>query len=379
MRTTIHLCIAMIGLASASCGEKKKENKGYVFKTELARLGSAAALNLANSATQIANSAYTWSSDINIESLRIPIVRIALGNYSGSPTEAIYSCDTDCTVDLMGPELTNLLKDKEITTTGTGTFNQIWVSAIESTNSADLWEGKIKASFVLDGVTYYTKSDDTLGTTAPAQEATFRYNGGRMDSFLPEPIILAPDNAAPVSLKMKLFFDPLYLSFAVDSSKVSQGVTNSIASGPWCVGSNGGVKLCVQRMQVTASTEEATPTRERYLINDSGMLSLLLNSGNNILGGSFMPRFKEGELFKGFNGGLVSDDARSNRPWSTGSLATAITNSDSTYTVSNMSPDDVPNPNEVGGFKAARFQRASHNGTFLNSIGTEYSYSAVKL
>lgn len=378
MRMTAYLAIVAIGLVSASC-DKEKKNKGYVFKTELARLGSAAALNLASPVTPTDNSAYTWTSEINIESLKIPIVRIALGNYSGRPTASIYSCEADCTVDLMGPELTNLLKDKDVATTDSGTFDQIWVSAIESGNSADLWEGKIKASFVLEGVTYYTKSDDSLSTTAPAEEATFRYNGGRMDSFLPEPITLGGENGSPVSMNIKLFFDPLYLSFALDSSKVSQGVTNAIGSGPWCIGSNGGVKLCVQRMQVTASTDAATPTRERYIVNDSGLLSLLVDSADNILGGSFMPRFQEGLLFKGFKGGVVSDYAPDNRTWATGSLATVSSNTDGTYTVSNMAPEDATTAGEGGGFRATQFKRASHSGTYVSSSGTEYSYSAVKM
>ncbi|WP_141733336.1 hypothetical protein [Oligoflexus tunisiensis] len=371
-----------------ACSSKEdKSNQGYLIKTELLRM-SDTSLNLTKprgAGLVPDNDRYAWTSDIDIKSLKLPIRSIVLSEFTGDSgtqnPQVLYSCDTDCDVDLLGPELTNLLDDQSVQVTGTGTFQQVSVSFGEGT---DNWTGKITAEFTLGGQTYYTKSSGAPTTTGPAEESSYTAMGGGSVSYLPSPLVLAeqmgeePVEAVPLTIK--LYFNALYTAFAVDSSKVSPVAH----PGGFCVGdmNNNEMTLCTQRLVVSASTQEAAPTRERYMINEASLATLYFDNDTTPLGGSLQQYLLEGYP----NRGTVNDvdltepgtDGAATKAWASGPIFGFSENADGTFLVSTTIGEPSAS-NENGGFRAKAFKRETHTGTYETSQGNEYSYSAVKL
>lgn len=364
-----------------------KSNQGYRVKTELLRTsGASYSLNDGGRLGLVPdNDRYAWTSNIDIKSLKLPIRSIVLsemtGNSGTANPQTLYSCDTDCDVDLLGPELTNLLDGEEVVIKGKGSFQQISVSFGEG---ASEWTGKITAEFTLGGQKYYTKSSGAPSTTGPAEESSYKAMGGGSVSYLPEPLVLAEQEGEEAAdakpLMIKLYFDALYAAFAVDASKVQA----TAHPGGFCVGdmNSGEMTICTQRLVVSASTQEAVPTRERYLLNEASLATLYFDNNTSPLGGSLRQYLREGYP----NRGTVNDvdltvpgtNGAEVKAWASAPIFGFKANGDGSYLVSTTigEPDAS---NENGGFRAKAFKREDHTAKYETSQGNEYTYSAVKV
>ncbi|HYX35593.1 MAG TPA: hypothetical protein VE954_21050 [Oligoflexus sp.] len=386
VKPSIFLAYGLGFLILPACTSKDKSNQGYKVKMELLRMSGASygvsrqpSLGLVPD-----NDRYAWTSNIDIKSLKLPIRAITLSEMTGDSgtknPQTLYSCDTDCDVDLLGPELTNLLADKTVDVKGTGTFQQISVSFGEGATN---WDGKITAEFTLGGQKYYTKSSGAPSTTGPAEESTYTGFGGGSISYLPSPLVLeAQDSEKPSDAKpltIKLYFDALYSAFAVDSSKVSPVAH----PGGFCVGDMNAseITLCTQRLVVAASTQTATPTRERYTINEASLATLYFDNGTSPLGGSLRQVLNEGYPNRGTVNDVDLTEPGTNgaevKSWASAPVFGFSENTDGTFLLSTTigEPNDA---NENGGFRAKAFKRETHDGAYETSQGKEYSYSAVK-
>lgn len=382
---TLFLGFALVQLTA--CSKDSKSNQGYKVKTELLRMSGTSYGITQSKSLGLApdNDRYAWTSDIDIKSLKLPIRAITLSELtsdSGTKNpQTLYSCDTDCDVDLLGPELTNLLANQETVITGKGSFQQISVSFGEGASD---WTGKITAEFTLGGQKWYTKSSGAPTTTGPAEESTYTAMGGGSVSYLPSPLVLAEQEgeeaADAPSLNIKLYFDALYAAFAVDASKVSA----TAHPGGFCVGDKSAseMTLCTQRLVVSASTQDVAPTRERYLINEASLATLFFDNDTSPLGGSLRQYLREGYP----NRGTVNDvdlttpgtNGASVSAWASAPIFGFKDNADGTFLVSTTIGEPSAD-NEDGGFRAKAFKRETHAGKYETSRGNEYAYSAEKI
>lgn len=369
----------------AACDDKS--NQGYRVKTELLRTsGSSYSLKGASRLGLVPdNNRYAWTSDIDIKSLKLPIRAIVLSEFTGNSGTAnpqtLYSCDTDCDVDLVGPELTNLLKDKEVVVKGTGKFQQISVSFGEGTNP---WTGKITAEFTLGGQKYYTKSSGAPSTTGPAEESSYTAMGGGSVSYLPSPLEFVEQEGEEASdakaLTIKLYFDTLYAAFAADSSKVSPVAH----PGGFCVGDLNAneMTLCTGRLVVSASTQDVVPTRERYLINEASLATLYFDNNTSPLGGDLRQYLREGYPNRGTVNEVDLTGPGSNgagvSSWAAGPIFGFTDKGEGNFEVSTTIGEPDP-ANEDGGFRAKTFKREDHTSKYETSQGNEYPYTAIKV
>ncbi|MBC7533882.1 MAG: hypothetical protein H7318_20135 [Oligoflexus sp.] len=343
----VKICIpslVVIGLLSA-CNKEDSKNKVRAT-AELATVAPAASLHINQELGLASNSPST--SNLTIESLKIPIVSVAIQDGG-----AVYTCSAGttagCLVELVGPSLSNLLTGGSAGEIPEGTYNKAYVQYSSNCggsgeNSDKNIGGTIRASYRLNGVTYYTKAG-SVSTTGPAEDMNFAFSRCNNPMALPKPVSVSKDSG-PINFK-------LY----IDLQAIAMGTTSLPIVAPGC-GASGPNEpgVCVSSPEISITVDQNTPTVERYLLSQTENNRV---SGNGCIGIVGLYFTSSGDMF----GGQFRSFKDESQNCSTGAIpGSAINeyskNADGTYNLSDALVGTAAALSSITGFK-----REVHNGT----------------
>ena len=312
MKFGIMLCSSML-LLSMACGKKVKQGS---ITPHLKRLNTGAALDLATqqqinetllsaNASDLKNS---WTSKLTIESLQIPIAFISVDgarNCNGDKScesdtgfKKIYSCPSsnveDCYVELNSTALQDLTA-ASATKVYPGTYNKVQIEKCLTTNGTTSgYTGRIKASVVLNGITYYTDPDTILSTTAPAKTIAIDFVGCGNGYVLDEPATVKEGEG----IDIQLYFELEHVARVVLGSVVDN-FSSSADSSHWelgsCIYKDSYGSFCLSYLDIVGTIDNAAPKIERYLLNNSLFLSIVFNSKGSPVGGFQRVYYAAGE------------------------------------------------------------------------------------
>ena len=285
-----------LGLTLASCGlvEEKEEEKTGKVTPELKRIQSSASLTYYDLQNNQDAGGIKVSSDINIESLKVPIFDITL---SGSDrTGQIYTCkagtNDGCLVELTGTALSNLI-DADAVSIEEGTYDSVTIGTCRS----DGYEAKITASGQIPGSeeTYYTQAGESALSTSISNkgEATVYFSGCSRVYPLPSPITISEGDAVSV----KLYFDITDIAFFGDGTNDSNSGKAVYAGGssyPYNPNSTPNTTFVgVNYLDVAGTIDTGSPSIKRFRITSTknqttvtqATVGFFYNSKNKYFGG----------------------------------------------------------------------------------------------
>jgi hypothetical protein len=350
--------IAALALSAGGC-DMLGARGGVRVRAELVRMEPAASpvMGITLAASRAPGAAPHWSSDVQIQSLRVPISRIWLvGSGNNNPT--IYSCpgssDDACLVELNGPALEDVLKGT-VTNIPAGTYTALHLNNCSARDAED-YDALLSGSVTLDGTTYHSRTDGTMGESGPAQAARMPFHGCSREWPLGEPLVV---NDTLDVIPIRLYFDTRDIAFAM------VGPEAALAWGlSGCGGTVANVtipRLCLGYPDVVASRGMQLPKVERYRVNESGTVGLYFDPvSDKPLGGYTRMSYGEGRPEKVH--GTFQTPVKSITP--TGGGVYHVEVYGSTLGIPGVFP---------------AFQRATHSGTYTDWRGDVWGYNAVRM
>ena len=384
-RFLLVLCAAT--LAAAGCGSPTGNKRGARIKPELVRLrgttahSPAAVANRRHSPAAAVNLRLAGApgdafatTDLNIESLRVPITGISLENSSApnSIHAQAYECTAgDCLVDLASPTFERNLLQTSAVTVPVGTYDRVVFSFCRGNETTHVVY--LTASVSLNGTTYYTRPDGSLATGAPAQPAAIRFSGCANGSMMPYPVAVTdngvvqqvPDEDGEVPTPVGEASLRLY--FATDDiAWAAMGATHSLwFSGACALPSEqaeaGTPYVCVGYPVVGSFLGTTTiPTVERYSMDIASSVTLFTD-GPAIYGGYLRRHLRS------------AADVEREHLSATGALYSIAVNTDGSLNLQGYVGATGPE------WAFPAFRRESHSGTYRDHYQVSRSYSATRL
>ena len=299
MKTWLTILFVFISLG---CGvwvgnpqEGDDEAEGFKANVEVVEAPPPASLNLWDfdlwQETEFAaNPVYDYTTSTKIESYSLPLLSINLIN--DTTILPLYICagntSAECHIQSTGEALKSLLKSENQQTTWPDpsaleiVFDRIQINYQDI--SKPKWAAKIKTSAVINGLTYYTKADGTVSTSAPAEEAEWFLSGSGPTYRLPKPIKATPTSV----LDIRIYLDTAHVAKFL----LSGGDQMTSES---CIG-NQTAGFCMEQPQMVATVDTSSITAEHYILSvaDStrfpgkgcvGFVGLYVNADDIVLGG----------------------------------------------------------------------------------------------
>ena len=294
--TLTRVLLIILGGLFASCGRKADPiNASFVVKeapipNQLQLVDEYSNLRRSE---ETGNFLYDHTSNLKIQSYKIPIFAIYIGNKKQEHL-TIYECPgttaEECYVDITGDSLKTLLAaaDQEIEWQEEEKTEMLIEHVQIRMQPWDLgegrWKSSIRASGEILGKTYYTKADGTVSTEGPAEDAAWELSGSDAQSPLKKPFTIKPGEAVSI----KLYMDTANLAtLTLDAYDIS--------SGDYCVGDREAA-ICPTISKPVATIDEGDITTEHYLLSMAehkqfpgkgclGYMGLYLNSDGEPFGG----------------------------------------------------------------------------------------------
>lgn len=353
------------------------DRKAVKVKTELLRTESGTASPKRGPAPPRAGASSqgagpSWSSDLDITTLKVPIKRISLHNASFTQSADLYTCEgsnSECLVEAAGETLQNEL-DADPVIVEKGEYRYVFVKTCEDSEGG--YSSAITATVSLAGQTWHTHPTAVLDSAGPSRPLFIKTHGCGRTYALPQPLRITDSLGSEISFK--LYFDTEELGYAALGSRAT--------ASAWTPGNCAGDRplerdtasppfLCIGYPELSGIVDTAPVSLERYRINGGATLGLFFTGGGTDLPvGGYLRRFyKEGETANpGFGAEQGIRDLRKNED---GTLYLAEFGG-------GMQGLDG------SGFRVYAFQRTGHSGVFSGLADTAGvlatgSYTAVRL
>lgn len=370
IRTAMTLVVA---ITVGACDLISGSEDGARIRPELVRLPGAAAGNpLAQRVAAMDPGDGHATSNLEIESLRVPIHRIALANSSDDDVYAkVYECNGGCLVDLASPTFeTNLLSSSTVTV-DVGTYDQIDFGFCEGATTYTVY---LTARATLNDTVYYTKANGSLSTEAPAEAAEIEQSGCGNSSSMPYAITVVdngtiaqdvPDGEDAPQLvgdaDLRLYFTTEDIAWAAKGTTYAIWFPGSCAL-PIEQAEAGEPYVCVGYPDVGAFIGTDVPAIERYATNITTSITLFVR--DDLVMGGYLRRYLEAAIDP-------------NLPFmgATGSFYEIGQNANGSISILGIQVDGGPDRE----YAFPQFFRSSHTGSFADHYGTVESYTATRL
>lgn len=250
------------------------------------------------------------NSDLNIESLEVPILGITLSGVDAPNSAQVYNCevstDEDCLVDLAdGEALQNLLGTSTALDVDVGTYDTIQITTC---TDEQFYTGYIKATGELDGSTYKTKANSSaivLGSSGAERQA-IKFQGCARQYPIPGGITLEEGK----SFEVNLFFDLTHIAFfsLADAGNLCSAGGNSVEDS--ACGTTGGDTapsdpfVGVNYLDVAATVDGGAPDLELFFVQiqqtdapmeiQRGVVGVIRDTDGNFIGGYTRSSWEEG-------------------------------------------------------------------------------------
>lgn len=333
-----------------------------VVTPRLLRAGSASARQVRRLAPDVPDGPF-YSSEMQITSLRVPMLQIAL---EGDRHATIYECaherPDDCSIDLAAGNALDDLLDGAPASIEPGTYHTVRIYMCPGTETG--YTAYLAASVTLDGQRYVTDAASASGMTAgdEAGEVGVTYTGCSAEYDLPVPVTVAEGDA----IDLRLYFDMRSIAWA--SLGDSYTANTWIPSG--CTGTAGdaGPFACMAYPNVAGTVDDVPPVVEHYLVNGLATFGMFFDSEDRFFGGYTRRTYVERDWRYGVDA-IAADTP----------LKAVVALEDGLYHVENFGPTtDGP-----GAFATDDFQRVapgeSFSGTFAANGEGAFAYVAQRL
>lgn len=343
----LRICVSSLLVVGVLVACKKDNDKAKVRATaELATVAQATSLQI-NQKLGFASITPSTSA-LSIESLKIPVVSVAVQDGG-----AVYTCSAGttvgCMVELVGPALSNLLTGGSSGEIPEGTYNKAYVQYSPNCggggeNTDKNIGGTIRASYQLNGVTYYTKAE-SVSTTGPAEDMKFAFSRCNNPMILPNPVTVSKDSG-PINFK-------LY----IDLQAIATGTRSLPLVAPGC-GAAGANEpgVCVSSPEISITVDQNAPTVERYLLSQTENNPV---SGNGCIGIVGLYFTSTGEMFGGQFRSFKDESQNCSTVAIPGSAINEYSKSaNGTYNLSDALVGTAAALSSITGFR-----REAHNGT----------------
>lgn len=381
LSTLAILSVLLLG----ACDSLNEPKGGVRMRVELVRLrggGPATVANLVPSLSLVADGGAVagdgeWhgiTSNIEIESLEVPIREIVLFDTETEEGAHVYECTRGgdgCLVNLASEDFERNLLESSVVRVRVGTYNAIRIGYCSGDNQTNTTY--IKATAVLDGKTYYTKSDGSMSLVGPAERAAIEHDCGASLSYLPYPITVTaeaavqelPDDGGDGEEVIEETGEArLRLYFTTDKFAWALSPMMFLPWYPPCFANLETVDvddlwICAGYPEVVGFLGTEIPEMERYSLDVHAELTFFLHEGSVM-------------------GGLIRMDY--NPPFGEAAFPTPAT----IYKVS-KNPDGslelFGSPTDEGywTFHFPAFQRSTHSGKFYDHGPIEFQYTATQL
>jgi hypothetical protein len=285
----------------------------------LKRIDNTAAINGLSSSIGLAGDA---NSDLDIQSLEVPILGITLSGTDAPNTAQVYICeitaDEDCLVDLAdGQALQNLLGTSTALDVDVGTYDTIQISTC---TDEEYYTGYIKATGELDGSTYKTKANSStivVGSSGAGKQA-IKFRGCSRQYPIPGGLTLEEGE----SFNVNLFFDLTHIAFfsLADAENLCSAGGNSVEDS--ACGTTGGDAapdgpfVGVNYLDVVATVNNDAPDLELFFVEiqqteapmeiQRGVVGVIRDAEGNFIGGYTRSSWKEGVTNGSSGNGFVT-------------------------------------------------------------------------
>lgn len=305
----------------------------------------------------------TANSTFSLESYKVPVSRINLGNNTGSGVSGlspnIYKCpfvtDAECLIDLTEDiSVDDLLKNNEATEFKLDeekTYNAVLVEFCHETENS--FSALIKGSVILGTTTYYTNAISGLSATGPSEEISVPIGGtgcGSTTDLTTSLTVTPAEEGKATQINIILYADPNGAVFATDQKTLANSS---------CLGEET-LAICSDAVTVFSTISQLIPTVERYQLKTTGdysdlVLTILFDESDLPFGASLLGLYTNTNETKSLHSGLAA--------------ATPSKNTDDTITLKYSNSDLITN-----------FVRGAHDNTVDQATDTiPLNFSAVKL
>ena len=329
--------------------------------------GGSAGANLAVSAAR--------TSDVNITSLKVPFWSMqiqndaAVDNTAGaSPaTTMAYTCpattNDGCLLELTGTELTDRLQavSKEMTP---GTYNWIGFSSCDpsGTGTQSSFTAYITATVQLKGTTYYTKSNPAVALSAsgPAEALPVAMNGCARNYRMATPLVIAESTL--VTIPFSAYYDLRDVAYASVATAPDDLELNGNAT---CMPANQQYvpQICLHFLDVGGTTSTKAPKVERYLLNNSVILSLFVDPETNKPFGAYWRR-------------KFTENANTAAPFIiSGPIDSVVVAADGSLRLAKRTTNQTLQTGSIQFIPS--FKREAHSGTLTLTGGATVNYTAT--
>jgi len=234
-------------------------------------------------------------SSFTPESILIPIRGIYVSTEGDATTEIVYSCDTDCLIDITDDAaLERLTTNTEI---AVGTYTKVSIGTCKEEGS---YTSNIRGSVVLSGTTYYTSSGAEPLTTADNNEyVTLEHSGCSNDFMLPQPLVIS--DGGETDKEGEALGSTANLSLFLALPNIAWGRLSGTATIPGGCKAGATTSVCLAYPDVVPFVGEVAPTLEIYHIADgagaeptaAGQLQCLFTPAGEFIGGFARRLFSE--------------------------------------------------------------------------------------
>jgi hypothetical protein len=231
------------------------------------------------------------------ESILVPIRGISVSNADDSITENIYTCDTDCLIDITDDAaLETLTTNAEITV---GTYTKVSIGTCKNEGS---YFSRVKGSVVLSGTTYYTSSGGEPLVTVIGENdyVNLEHSGCGNEYILPQPLVVTESGATDedgnelgATANLNLFMALPNIAWGRLSGEVTVpgGCTAGVSTS-----------VCIAYPDVVPYVGDTVPTLEIFHIADDtpapesdsgGQLQCIFSASGEFIGGFARRLFSE--------------------------------------------------------------------------------------
>lgn len=371
------LLAALVALSGCDSPTESKGSKGARLRPELVRLkasfsGSPNMALFSYAGDDFPDGPGFVSSDVSIQSLRVPITTIGLINSETGDDANVYQCSSgDCLVELADPDFQSNLLSSSTVTVPVGEYDIVDIGFCKP--GSETYTMYVRASVVLNGQTYYTKANGILSTTAPAEDAPIVPSGCGEESRMPAPIVVTDNGSIQVppdsmtEPPAPVGDAPLRLYFTTeDIAWGAMGTKWAVHFDPWCsvdaaTAEAGEPYICVSYPTVAGFLGTGVPTVERYAMDIKSSITLFVR--DDIPMGGYLRRHLDG-----------APNPYLPILYAAGSLHDVSVNADGSVRILGY-PTDVGFPE----YRFDAFRRETHSGEWADHSGTVMTYSATKV
>ena len=289
-------------------------------------------------------------------SVSVPIYSISLTALSGGDSSIIYSCSSDCHVDVLDSDaLTGLTQSLAV---AINQYRYVHINACEDGDAS--FSAQFSGYVDIDSTSYYTHSTNVLAIRNASEIAESISVVFKQCDYYYE-----FQNDLDISDSIND-----YLTMYMDNSNLAWGMTTVRDFSDGCIEYFDGstVTACMHFPQFALLNGSTAPTVEEYRLHITGNAAstvgasvfLMIDSSDAIIGGFTRRYYSETSIDPE---SLDFDSA----------IQRVSTNSDDTYSFLTFgdSTDDYK-------LSFSAFERANHSATYTDSTGTSYNYTAIK-